>query len=62
MKITKYFNKMIVKISSILAELCIVLGLFFIVYTTFTINYRYGMYLSGFILLIVGVLLAMERK
>jgi len=62
MKMKKYLNKIIAKISSTLSEICIVCGLFFIIYITFVINYRYGMYLTGIILLIVGILLAMLRR
>lgn len=61
-KIKQKLNKISKKISQLLAEIIIVIGLFFIVITTFLINYIIGMYLIGFLLLLVGLFIAYTRK
>lgn len=41
-----------------LEDFFILVGLIFILYTTFSINYVAGMYLTGVIFIILGVLIA----
>lgn len=53
--ILKFFNFFL---GNLLEDFLILLGLLAIIYTTFILNVIAGMYLTGGILLILGVLLA----
>ena len=48
-------------ISTTMPEILVLIGLFFIAITTFLVNFIAGMYLTGIILLVVGLYLAKER-
>jgi hypothetical protein len=45
-------------LGNFLEDFLILIGLIFIVYTTFSINFVAGMYLTGLIFIILGVFLA----
>jgi hypothetical protein len=61
MKFKTKFNSLIKMMGQVLPEIMIILGLFFIIYITFSRSFVGGMYLTGFILFITGIILAVQR-
>lgn len=60
--IARKLNTLIMFISQFISEICVILGLFFIVNITFKLSNIAGYYTLGGILLILGLFLAKDRR
>lgn len=60
-KIKQKLNKLKNKTSQYLAEIFIVIGLVFLIYTTLIINVLAGLYLIGVVVIILGLIIAKGR-